>query len=112
MPEFMHCFNIPFKNVRCVRKCLYSAINACFPQEMQGWIGGSVGIVFDVVRLSISELVLWVETGNLNFPFQSKFKQCRVGELEEVIEVQKIVQHAGVDEQASIHIGRIGSVQL
>lgn len=79
---------------------------------MQDGIWRAVGVVLDRVSLGPVEAVPGVETGDLQFAGEAQFVERRVGDTEEIVVVEEIVQNPGVDQQRRFFDLGVGLVQV
>jgi hypothetical protein len=69
---------------------------------MQGGKRRPVGVVADVVGLRALELELRVEACDLDHAIQPVLVHCRIGQLQEIVEIEEIRQQRGMDQQRRV----------
>ena len=84
------------------------AVDAGFTNQVQGRVGRAVGGVADIIDIGVGKLKLRVKAGNLQDARQSQLVDRRVGHFEKVVEVEKVVQYAGVNQQGGVGLRRLG----
>lgn len=107
-PELVHHFNIPLKNHRRIRKAFRRAGDAAFADQVQGGVGGAVGVVAHVVRLGVGKLKIRVKAGHLQHAFQAEGFRGGFGQVEQVVEYAEFRKQGGVDQQGGVDFFRVG----
>src|SRR5688572_24021490 len=104
MAERAHRLDVLLVNLLGIRKCGYRGVDARLPQQMKQGIRRTVRVVLNVVRLRAGELVPRMEAGDLDLPDEIELLERVVRDLQEIVVIQEIRKHPGMDQQRGLDL--------
>ena len=111
MPQAAQSLDVLLIDIGGIGKSRHRAFNARFAQQMQRGIRRAVGVVLDILRPGIAELVLRVEARDLKFRRESQFGHGSLGRSQKMVVLDKLRQHIRMDQQRGLAFVRARRVQ-
>ena len=111
MPQAAQCLDVLLVDIGSIGKSRHGAFDARFAQQMQRGIRRAVGVVLDILRSGIAELVVRVKARDLKFRRESQFGHGSLGRAQKLAVLDKFRQHIRMNQQRGLAFVRARRVQ-